>query len=277
MQQESAGYKKYATKFLSEPLIHFLILGVLLFGADALITKLKDSRRVIEVPGAVKSEAHDLFVAGMHREPSEKDMKQILERWVDNEVLYREGIALGLDKGDQNIRERIIFKALSVTQAGINLPASSPEQLESWYQARADRYALDDRFNFFEAVVAGPSSAEQLKQFAAVLNGKGSSDVESSLRIFKDRPRKSIIEAYGDKFTADLAALQPGMWTVLISKSGPHLVQLGQIYKGEAVNYSDISERVLADWQQETMAQLTSQAIRELGKKYRVNGLVTAP
>ena len=35
--------------------------------------------------------------------------------WLDNEVLYREGLALQVDKGDPAIRERVIFKALSLT------------------------------------------------------------------------------------------------------------------------------------------------------------------
>jgi len=274
MPQNSNSYKYHLRKILREPLVHFLLLGVLLFAADAVLTKLNDSRRVIDIPEVVKSEAHDLFVSSMKREPTAKDMKQVLERWVDNEVLYREGIALGLDKGDQNIRERVIFKALSVTQSNINLPASSPEQLEIWFQAHSDRYALDDRFNFFEAAVAGSASTEQLIQFASALNGKGKSDMESSLRIFKDRPRKSLNDAYGDKFAMDLAALKPGTWVVLNSKSGTVVVQLEQFSKGQAVKYSDVSERVLADWQQDTMAQLTSQAIRDLGKKYRVNGLL---
>jgi len=274
MSQNSNSYKYHLRKILREPLVHFLLLGVLLFAADAVLTKFNDSRRVIDIPEVVKSEAHDLFVSSMKREPTAKDMKQVLERWVDNEVLYREGIALGLDKGDQNIRERVIFKALSVTQSNINLPASSPEQLEIWFQAHSDRYALDDRFNFFEAAVAGSASTEQLIQFASALNGKGKSDLESSLRIFKDRPRKSLNDAYGDKFAMDLAALKPGIWVVLNSKSGPVVVQLEQFSKGQAVKYSDVSERVLADWQQDTMAQLTSQAIRDLGKKYRVNGLL---
>lgn len=274
MSQNSISYKYHLRMILREPLVHFLLIGVLLFAADAVLTKFNDSRRVIDIPEVVKSEAHDLFVSSMKREPTAKDMKQVLERWVDNEVLYREGIALGLDKGDQNIRERVIFKALSVTQSNINLPASSPEQLEIWFQAHSDRYALDDRFNFFEAAVAGSASTEQLIQFASALNGKGKSDLESSLRIFKDRPRKSLNDAYGDKFAMDLAALKPGTWVVLNSKSGPVVVQLEQFSKGQAVKYSDVSERVLADWQQDTMAQLTSQAIRDLGKKYRVNGLL---
>ena len=277
MQQKKDPLKEQLIKIAREPLVHFLIIGLLLFLTDAILVKYNDSRRVIDIPAVVKAEAHDLFVSSMHREPTDKDMRQILERWVDNEVLYREGISLGLDKGDQNIRERIIFKALSVTQANINLPTNSPEQLESWFQTHSDRYALDDRFNFFEAVVAGQTSAEQLNQFAFALNGKGQSDVESSLRIFKDRPRKSLNDAYGEKFASELSALKPGVWTVLISNSGPQLVNLEKFTKGESVKFSEISERVLADWQQETMAQLTSRAIRDMGKKYRVNGLAVGP
>lgn len=272
MSYKSSASRSFIKDLVREPLFHFLLAGFLLFLADSIIVKYKDSSRIIIIPKTVKAEAHDLFVSKMIREPSEKEWKQILERWVDNEVLYREGMALGLDKGDQNIRERIIFKALSVTQASLNLPTPSTEQLESWFQTHADRYTQDDRFNFSEAVVVGTPSAEQLNQFARALNGKGKSELESSLRIFKDRPRKNLIEAYGEKFTTELTVLQPGVWSVLYSRSGPQLVYLERIDKGESQKFSDISERVLVDWQQETMAQLTTEAIREMGKKYKVKG-----
>ncbi len=54
--------------------------------------------------------------------------------WLDNEVLYREGLALQLDKGDTAIRERVIFKALSVIDASVKLPPVDESTLREWFE-----------------------------------------------------------------------------------------------------------------------------------------------
>ena len=56
------------------------------------------------------------------RAPSADELDALRKVWLDNEVLYREGLALQVDRGDVAIRERVIFKALSVVDAGTKLP-----------------------------------------------------------------------------------------------------------------------------------------------------------
>ena len=53
--------------------------------------------------------------------PNAAELAALRQVWLDNEVLYREGLALAVDKGDSAIRERVIFKALSVVDTGVRL------------------------------------------------------------------------------------------------------------------------------------------------------------
>ena len=82
-------------------------------------------------------------------------MRQV---WLDNEVLYREGLALGLDKGDTAIRERVIFKALTMVDANTKRPAFDEKVLREWFEKNRARYDQPARYNFQEAVLAGESS-----------------------------------------------------------------------------------------------------------------------
>ena len=87
--------------------------------------------------------------------------------WLDNEVLYREGLALRLDKGDTAIRERVIFKALSVVDAGIKLPPVDDAVLREWFEKNRAKYDEPARYDFQEAVLAGERSEAAVRAFAA--------------------------------------------------------------------------------------------------------------
>ncbi|NBS98649.1 MAG: peptidyl-prolyl cis-trans isomerase, partial [Betaproteobacteria bacterium] len=150
------------SRMLREPLLHFLVLGAVMFGVDHNLNLDKDDPQTITISKSVRTEAHDIFTAGLKREPSEAEMKTLLDRWVDNEVLYREGLALGLDRGDTTIRDRIIFKALSLTQSGLTLPKIDEAGVRKWFESKRDRYDTPIRFNFLEAAVTSDRSPEAL-------------------------------------------------------------------------------------------------------------------
>ncbi len=73
-----------------------------------------DDPRTIVVGADVDREAIETFKAARGHEPNAEELAALRRVWLDNEVLYREGLALQVDKGDPAIRERVIFKALSV-------------------------------------------------------------------------------------------------------------------------------------------------------------------
>ena len=253
-----------------EPLLHFLLLGALIFGADRLIAAQRGDQQTIVVSADVRKESAEIFKSGMKRDPSPADLKILVDRWVDNEVLYREGLALGLDRGDSSIRERVIFKALSLTQSGLNLPKIERDGLRQWFEARHARYDAPVRVDFMEAVVNIERSAESLKPFVEALNGRGKSEVESSLRVFKDRPRGNLVQGYGEAFTAALEQATPGEWQALASADGLRVVRLVQLTAGEPARFEAIEETVYRDWKDDTMAELTTRAVREMGKKFKV-------
>lgn len=257
-----------------EPLLHFLGLGLLIFAADGLLSAQRGDPQTIVVSADVRKESAETFKSGMKRDPSPADLKILVERWVDNEVLYREGLALGLDRGDSGIRERVIFKALSLTQSGLSLPKIDRDGLRQWFDARRARYDAPARVDFMEAVVGIERSAESLKPFVAALNGRGKGaaevEVESSLRVFKDRPRGNVVQGYGEAFAAALERATPGEWQALASADGLRVVRLVQWTAAVPARFEAIEEAVYRDWKDDTMAQLTTRAVREMGKKFRV-------
>jgi len=253
-----------------EPLVHFLVLGALVFGIDHAIVAARGNPQEIVVTQALQKEARDAFAASMKREPSAADMKILEERWIDNEVLYREGLALGLDRGDSTIRDRVIFKAMSVTQASLVLPKADEAGVRAWFEAHRDRYDTPARFDFAEAAVPDGLTPAQLQALVNALNGQGETDIESSLRIFKDRPRENLVQSYGAAFADALATQAPGEWVLLAAGDGSRVVRVESVKPGTSAEFDAMQERVYQDWKDDTMARLATQAVREMGRKYRV-------
>ena len=95
--------------WLREPLLHFAVLGALLFGVDHLVAGRDEDPRVIVIDPEVDAASIQVFKDARGRDPNEEELFALRRVWLDNEVLYREGLALGLDRGDKSIRERVIL------------------------------------------------------------------------------------------------------------------------------------------------------------------------
>src|SRR3954467_8131687 len=81
--------------WLREPLVHFAVLGGLLFAVDHFISSRVGDPHTIVVGADVDKNAIDIFRAARGRAPNSDELFALRRVWLDNEVLYREGVALG--------------------------------------------------------------------------------------------------------------------------------------------------------------------------------------
>src|SRR5688572_25906754 len=149
--QSAARRKASLPAWTREPLLHFIVFGGLLFGADHVLSSRTGDSNTIVVDAEVDAQAISVFKNARGRAPNNEELYALRKVWLDNEVLYREGLALGLEKGDKAIRERVIFKALSVVDAGVKLPAFDDAILRTWFEKHRDKYDTPARYDFEEA------------------------------------------------------------------------------------------------------------------------------
>ena len=262
--------KSFWQSIVREPLVHFILLGGLLFAIDHWIVAQRENPKVMNVGPEVEKEARTIFRSAQGREPTAAELQVLRERWIDTEVLYREGLALRVDQGDSTIRERVIFKALNVMQSNLSLPPLDEKTLRAWFEQNRSQYDLPERFDFLEAVLMGNTSDDGARQFAVALNSGGQNDAKSGLRVFKGRPRNTIETSFGAEFAVELEKLRLGEWHTLSSKDGIRVVQLQARTAGEKVTFEPVQGRVRQDWQDAKMQELRTLAVRELRKKYQL-------
>lgn len=262
-------------RWTREPLLHFLLIGAALFGVDRLVNGGARAADEIIVSADVQEDARQLFKAQRGHDPSAEEMAALRKIWLDNEVLYREGLALQLDKGDTAIRERVIFKALSVVDGGTKLPHATDELLRDWFEKHRDKYDEPARFDFQEAVLGGDAGESAVRAFVDMLNNGTPGDAKAGLRVFKGRPHGNLLQSYGEGFAKALEAATPGQWLALQSREGWRAVRLDSASAAKPAVFETLRGVVMQDWTDATLAEQRSAAVAVLAKKYVIK--VEAP
>jgi hypothetical protein len=256
--------------WLREPLLHFVLLGGALFVIDHLVVDKADDARTIVIGADVDKEARETFKAARGREPDGEELAALHRVWLDNEVLYREGLALQVDKGDPAIRERVIFKALSVVDSNVHLPAADDHVVRAWFEAHRDKYDEPARYDFEEAALSGDSSEAVVRAFVTALNGGMPGDAKAGLRVFKGRPRGSLVESYGAELATALAAAQPNVWQALRTRDGWRAMRVQATTPAKPAVFEALRGVVLHDWIDATAAAQRTAVVRALANKYKV-------
>lgn len=266
----SAGLRSAWASWLREPLVHFILIGGLLFAIDALIASREDDPHTIVIDAQVDADAIKVFEEARGRAPNEEELYALRRVWLDNEVLYREGIALGLDKGDKSLRERVIFKSLNVVEAGIKRPPMDEAVLRAWFERNRVRYDEPARFDFEEAVLSGERTESTARAFADALNAGSPGDAQAGLRVFTGRPRDNVVQSYGAEFATALEAGSPGEWRALPTRDGVRVMRLKALTPAKPATFENLGNVVAQDWTDAVMADMRSDAVRALASKYTV-------
>lgn len=258
------------TSWLREPLLHFVVLGLLLFMVDHFLFTRADDPRTIVVGAQVDREAQQVFKASRGREANADELAALRKIWLDNEVLYREGLALQVDKGDTAIRERVIFKALSIVDANVKRPALDDKVLRDWFENHRSKYDEPLRYDFKEAVLSGDNSEAATRAFASELNTGAPGDAKAGLRVFTGRPKSNLLQSYGAEFAQALEQAPPGEWRAQSTKDGWRVIQLNALVPGKPAVFETLHGIVLQDWTDSVMAEQRSAAVHALAKKYTI-------
>jgi len=256
--------------WLREPLLHFVVLGGILFAVDHVLVSREDDPNTIVISKQIERDTVGTFEAVRGRKPNSEELEALHRVWLDNEVLYREGLALGVDKGDPAIRERVIFKALSVVDSGVKLPAIDDPALRKWFEEHRDKYDEPPRYDFEEAALSGEPSETAVRQFVKALNEGTPGDAQAGLRVFKARPRPSLVESYGAAFTKALAVSPPGVWQAFQTRDGWRAMRLNGVIAARPGNFEILRGVVLHDWKDAVASEQRTAAVRALAKKYAV-------
>jgi hypothetical protein len=263
--------------WLREPLLHFVVIGAGIFAAHALLRGPPDSQIIVSAE----------FVEGLREEhqtragrpPTSEETRGLIARYVEEEVLHREALALGLDTGDVIVRRRLVQKMqflLEDEAAGVE---PSEEELRAHLDAAADRYRSPPVISFRHVFVSRDRRGEGTKAEAARLLDalRGGADPGSLGDPFlqgsawSKRTAKEIDAVFGAAFAEGAFAVKEGLWAGPIESSyGAHLIFVSERAEGRAPALSEVRAKVREDWRAARREEARRAAMERLRARYRV-------
>ena len=136
-------------RILKEPLIHFFVLGALVFAGYAALNRHGEA-----VPGRITISRGQLasmmesFTRTRQRSPTREEWKGLIRDRVREEVYYREALALGLDKDDLIIRRRLRQKLDFVSEDIAAQTEPTDADLSAYLKASPESFRVEPRFTF---------------------------------------------------------------------------------------------------------------------------------
>ncbi|MDI9849902.1 peptidylprolyl isomerase [Rhodoblastus sp. 17X3] len=273
-------------RLLREPLVHFMVLGGVLFGAYALQEGRRDgvepSRR-IDLTISDISQLVRVFHSQWRRDPAPEELRQLVEEKAREEILYREALALGLDKDDTIVKRRLAQKMQFLAEDVAAAHEPTIEELKTWYEANRERFAFPPRIGFrqlyFSTDRRGAKARDDAEAALAKLAGQTeSASIAASLSdpsmfqdYYSDRTPEFLGKEFGPKFALAITKLASGSWQGPIESGfGWHLVYVDALIPGRVPAFEEIEPEVKQAWLAERKSQAWDKTYRDLRAKYMI-------
>jgi hypothetical protein len=251
-----------------EPLLHFCLLGALIFGIDAILhPPAKDDKEIV-VTKAMRQSFIENFDEDKERVPSDSELEKMIESWVASEILYREGKTLAVDRGDDMIRDRVAYKLQLLIFDQIRVQPPTEAELRAWFAENHGRFDEPERVGFYLTPPTDERTAR--RHLEDILAQRESEDLQKQTRAILARPVDSLAASFGEGFRDGLLALPMEQWVVLQSKDGWHVVRLDSRRAGEQATLDGVRDEAARIWHTDETRKRAWEAVSRLKASYTV-------
>ena len=269
-------------RLLAEPLMHFLIAGLILFVAGRVYQAQTDLHRIVITPAHINQLAND-YALQFGERPDAQTLDALVRRDIHDEVLFRQGLALKLDQGDEIVRRRIVQKMQFLLQ-DTHPPAEPTEaELAAWYAAHAARYETPAKVSFSHIYFSsdgGDAAAKARAETVLKTLPKGAmrapdrGDPFPDLYDFSAYEPEQIWRLFGHGPFADAALSAPVRQWVGPFKSGYgwHLLYIDDRQAAQRPPLAAVRDQVRSDALQAAQDKANTDAFARLAKDYVVIG-----
>src|SRR5262245_23540043 len=271
---------------LREPLLHFLLIGLALFGVYAYIHRGRigtESPRLIVLSLDELRTMTGYFEGQWHRPPTPQEFQAMVEDKIKEEVLYREGLVMGLDKGDTIVKRRMAQKVQFLAEDVATAHEPLTAELKAWFEKNNNKFALPSRYSFRHVYFSPDKRGTNAHNDAAEMLAKIAGQSEDATLIasagdrfmfqdyYGDRTPGGIAKEFGPQFAVTVEKLKPGSWQGPIESGfGWHLVFVDTVIPGRIPAFEEIESEVKSAWLGEQKAVAREKAYQSLRSKYTV-------
>jgi hypothetical protein len=266
-------------QILQEPILHFLLIGVALFVVYGKVAAPDRAGTRIVVSQAMVDEMTREYQARWIRKPSAQELAGLVDTYVRDEILYREGLALGLDRDDLLIKRRVRQKFEVMAEEDGAQGAPTDAELAAYLSKNSARFLSPATVSFDQIFFGGARAAADVDRAVAtareaVARGADPKQLGQATMLPNrvENVSLDVIKAdFGADFAQRLSTLPVGEWTgPLASGIGTHLVRVTARTPAALPPLEAIRPSVAREWENERRVSSRSDSYQKLRANYTV-------
>jgi len=267
-------------KWVKEPLLHFLLLGgVLFFIYDIKNGTAVDTKSIV-ISKAEIEHLKSLWTKTRQRVPTPSELQALIDHEVREKIMCQEALALGLDQGDSFVRRRLAQKMEFFSSDIAELADPSEEELLQYMSAHKEMFRSPGKINFMQIYI-DPTKHKQRTYAQTLLDTLKSKDNEVDIsaltdsRMFKQfytgESEYSLKRVFGERFVKELFALPVQTWQGPIrSAYGEHLVFIDRVTPSRQEPLALVRDKVVMEYKAQKRKEMDKVFYANLRKSYDV-------
>jgi parvulin-like peptidyl-prolyl cis-trans isomerase-like protein len=265
---------------LGEPLLHFLLIGISLFAAYRCVSPGDSSGRRIVITQGVVDDLVTQCVAARGREPTTTELNHLIESYVRDEILYREGVRLGLERDDIVVKRRVRQKIEMIAEEDASTRAPSDGDLSAYLTANPARFVQPALLTFEQVFIGESTSGPGLVHAVALTRealrkGADSEQLGQPTLLphqMTRTPADLVARDFGASFAAALESMPVGEWVGPIDSSfGAHYVRVSDRTPAAAPQLAAVRDHVVREWENERRQRARNDAYAKMRRDYTVS------
>ncbi len=257
---------------LRERIVQFLAIGAVIF---MLAPASRDAREISlhasELGALRAAQAERLGVGAL----SDERRAEVDRRAIEDEVLYREALRLGLDRGDAVVRRHLVQKMLLLAEdlAGATREPTADE-IAAYFARTRERWRVDEQLHVIHVFAAHRETLVQIADAVRAAPDGAPPPLGDAFPKSRDvrASRDDLAASFGTDFANAVAALPDGTWSAPIeSRYGWHLVKVADRGAGRLATLPEVAERVRLEYAVERRHQAIAQFLAQAFARYRVD------
>jgi peptidyl-prolyl cis-trans isomerase C len=269
-----------------QPLLHIVLFGCLLGIILVIVfdrpSAVDDATRVVVTESDI-AQLRAGWMRTWQREPTAAELRGQLEKFVHDEVLYREAVRLGYDKDDVLIRHTLKLKMEFLGEAQAQKIDPSLDEMQAYYAMRKDRYRVPAKVSFIHvyfstdkrgagAEVEAKQALERLVADNPDLGGlTGYGDRFMLKDHYVGQDQRQLRATFGETFAQQVVTLASGTWQGPVASAyGLHLVKVYDRQEAYLPAIEDIEKKIRDDMDFENREAFKQLFYTEILRNYQV-------
>ena len=249
----------------------FFIIGIILYIIDIALNSYDDKeiyisdQEIISLVTAWKSQ--------VGRNPNDDEITRIINNLVDEEILYREALKLGLDKEDRIIKRRLAQKISFLKQESIpNSPSN--KDLIKYFNKNNDKYFVDSSYTFSHYFFSSENNSKERSSnaYKEVLNNISiKSDPLFLGKNFVDVNIRKIESEFGEVFSSNFVNIELNKLVGPIkSPFGHHIIYVTNYTEGYLPDITNVLKQVEVDFLETQREKAIENYLNQIRSEYKI-------